>query len=322
MKDNVFEKLKKGLPNIEENVLLKDHTTFKIGGPAEYFLLAESESELLGAIRLAKELGIDTFVMGGGSNLLVSDQGIKGLVVKNQVSDPIKLIGDDIVDASGGVVLGRVVDFSIENSLKGLEWAGGLPGSFGGAIRGNAGAFGDEIKDSIIEVRALDDQYNLKTLSNKECEFGYRASIFKQKNWVVLSGAVKLKGGDKAKIREISDAHIKYRNERHPLEYPNAGSIFKNVAFSEVEPKFQDEFRDKVKQDPFPIVPTAWFIIGAGLTGKQIGDAQISEKHSNYIVNKGNATAKDVLDLISFVQNKVKEKYNINLEPEVQFIGN
>lgn len=321
MVDNAFNNLKKQFPNIQKDVSMKDHTTFNIGGPAEYFLLAKREEEILQAVKIAKELNILIFVMGGGSNLLVSDAGISGLVVKNTVVEPIALRNKIMVDAPGGALLGDVVDFSIQHSLEGLEWAGGLPGSFGGGIRGNAGAFGGEMKDTIFEVRALDGNYDVKTLSNHECAFAYRTSIFKQQNWIVLSASVKLKKGDQEKLQEISDSRKQYRREHHPLEYPNAGSIFKNIAVKDLLPEFQEEFKDKVKMDPFPIVPTAWLIIGAGLTGKKVGNAQISEKHSNYIVNLGDAKAVDVLKLIDLVKQKIKEKYNINLEVEVQFVG-
>ena len=321
MEDEIFEKLKKELPNVKKNIFLCLHTTFKIGGAAEYFLIATKEKEIMHAIKTAKGLKIPIFVMGGGSNLLVSDKVIKGLVVKNQVREPMVLMKNDIIEAPAGIVLGKLVDFSINKSLQGLEWAGGLPGTFGGAIKGNAGAFGGEIKDSILEVQALDNNLKLRKLTNKQCQFSYRSSIFKQENWVVLSASVKLIKGDKRKIEEISNSHISYRKEKHPLEYPNAGSIFKNVDFKKIPVKFQKLFLDKVKKDPFPIVPSAWFIIGAGLVGKKIGKAQISEKHSNYIVNLGGAKAKDVLKLIDLVKQKVKKKYNIELETEVQIIG-
>jgi len=316
-----IEKLKKELPDIKKDILLSEHTTFKIGGKAEYFLLATKEKEIIHSIKIAKKFKIPVFVMGGGSNLLVSDKLIKGLVVKNQVKEPIVLMKNNIIKAPGGIVFGKLVNYTINKSLEGLSWAGGLPGTFGGAIRGNAGAFGGEIKDSVLKVRALDNKLNLKELTNKQCKFSYRSSIFKQKNWVVLSALVKLKKGDKKKIQEISDSHINYRKERHPLEYPNAGSIFKNVDFKKVPIKFKKLFSDKVKKDPFEIVPTAWFIIGAGLVGKKIGGAQVSKKHSNYIVNLGGASARDVVKLINLIKQKVKKKYNINLETEIQFIG-
>jgi UDP-N-acetylmuramate dehydrogenase len=269
---------------------------------------------------VARKLKIPVFVMGGGSNLLVADAGIKGLVIKNQVTQPIVLLKNNVVEAPAGMVLGKVVTFSINKSLAGLEWAGGLPGTFGGAIRGNAGAFGGEVKDSILEVRALDTALHLKKLSNKQCQFSYRSSLFKRKNWVVLSARVKLQKSNKKMLQAVAHSHIAYRQDKHPLEYPNAGSVFKNIDVKDIPAQFQTEFSDKIKQDPFPIVPAAWFIIGAGLAGKKVGQAQISPKHSNYIVNRGQAKANDVLDLIALAQKKVKEKYGVSLEPEVQYL--
>ena len=317
----LFDRLKKEFPRLEKNVVLKDHTTFKIGGPAEYFLSVTRKEELMRAISIAKKLKIPTFVMGGGSNLLVADKGILGLVIKNQIQSPLVLRKNHSIEAPAGIALGALVDFSIKNSLQGLEWAGGLPGTFGGAVRGNAGAFGGEIKDVIFEVTALDNNLNLKKLSFTQCQFSYRSSIFKKKNWVVLSAIAKLKKADREMLKQIANSRINYRNQKHPLEYPNAGSIFKNVDVKKIPKKFQPLFLDKVKQDPFPIVPSAWFIIGAGLAGKQIGQAQISTKHSNYIVNLGGASAKDVVKLITLVKKEIKKKYGIALEQEIQYLN-
>ena len=316
-----FETLQKRLPGVRQNVMLSPHTTFNIGGPAEYFFIARNEKDVVSAIKLAEELKLAVFVFGGGSNLLVSDEGMKGLVVKIQNDDEISMSGQHIT-ASAGMQLGKLVDASIDASLAGLEWAGGLPGTFGGAIRGNAGAFGGEMKDSILSVHALDDHLELKEFSNEQCKFSYRSSIFKEKNWIIISATLDLKEGNKEALQQIADSRKNYRKEKHPLEYPSAGSIFKNIDVKKIPAEFQNEFSDKIKKDPFPIVPAAWFIIGAGLTGTQVGQAQISHKHSNYIVNLGGATAADVLTLIDVVKNKVKEKYGIMLEVEVQYVSN
>lgn len=309
------------LPGIQKGVLLKKHTTFCIGGPTQYFFVAKSTSQVITALRLAKKLKLPVFVLGGGSNLLVFDQGIRGLVIKIQNKEPIVLKRPGIVQAPAGAVFGSVVQFAIKKSLKGLEWAGGLPGTFGGAIRGNAGAFGGEIKDSIFSVTALDDKLALKTLSNKQCKFSYRSSIFKEKNWTVLSAQIKLEKGVKKELEARAKSHIAYRKEKHPLEYPNAGSIFKNVDVKKLRPDVLKLFSDKIKKDPFPIVPSAWFVIGAGLAGKSFGHAQVSKKHSNYIVNTKNAKAKDVLALIALIKKEVKKKYGVDLEQEVQVLN-
>jgi UDP-N-acetylmuramate dehydrogenase len=321
----LFENLKKRLPGIKKNVPLKNYTTFKIGGAAEYFFIAKHEKDVMKAVKVAKSLKIPVFTFGGGSNLLVSENGISGLVVRMQSFEKtfsVKKKGDTIlVQAPGGVPMKHVVSFAVAKGFKGLEWAGGLPGTFGGAIRGNAGAFGGEMKDSIEKVRALTNDFKIRTFSHRDCQFAYRTSIFKKKNWVALSATINLKKGDKKALKETMNSRIAYRNEKHPLEFPNAGSVFKNVDFKALIPKFQEQFADKVKQDPFPIVPAAWFIIGAGLAGKQIGQAQISKKHSNYIVNLGGAKATDVLELIKLAQREVKRAYGVELEPEVQFVG-
>jgi UDP-N-acetylmuramate dehydrogenase len=321
MKDLTFLALKETLPTIKKNVLLKNHTTFRIGGPAKYFLIAQKKEQVIKALQLAKKLNIPFFILGGGSNVLVADKGFNGLVIKIQNKNPkFTVKKGNTIEVLAGVLVKDVVKFTTTRGLQGLEWAGGLPGTFGGAVRGNAGAFGAETKDLIVKVQALDNNIKLRTLSNKQCQFSYRSSIFKKKNWIILSATIQCKKGDKKKLQEIAESHINYRKEKHPLEYPNAGSIFKNVDFKIISPKFQKLFLDKVKKDPFLIVPSAWFIIGAGLTGKKIGQAQISKKHSNYIVNRGNAKAKDVVVIIESSKKHIKKIYGIELEQEVQYL--
>lgn len=319
MVDKKFQRLKAEFPSIQKKVALKHYTTFKVGGPAEYFLEVKSQEELLKAISLATVLKLRVFVLGGGSNVLASDKGFKGLIIKVCLQK-ISLVSATVIEAESGIVMKDLVNFSIKNSLAGLEWAGGLPGTFGGAVRGNAGAFGGEMKDSVESITVLDSNLKLKVLSLKQCQFAYRNSVVKKKGWTILSARVKLKKGDAKELRKIANSRIAYRKKFHPLEFPNAGSVFKNVPVKSLPKKFLPEFTDKIKQDPFPIIPTAWLIIGAGLTGTKIGRAQISKKHSNYIVNLGGAKAKDITTLIATVKKVVKKKYGVDLEPEVQYL--
>jgi UDP-N-acetylmuramate dehydrogenase len=324
MKDIIFESLQLALPSIQKNIPIASYTTFNIGGTAKYFLETSKKEDIVTALVLAKKLKLPFFILGGGSNVLVSDKGFKGLIIriKNPKEELLvkELQGNIIIEAPAGIEIRQLVSFSVENGLQGLEWAGGLPGTFGGAIRGNAGAFGGEIKDSIFQVEAFDKNILLRKFSHKECQFSYRSSIFKKKQWIILSAQIKLKRGNKQELENIANSRINYRKEKHPLEYPSAGSVFKNVDVKKIPKKFQTLFFDKIKKDPFPIVPSAWFIIEAGLTGKKIGQAQISKKHSNYIVNLGGAKAKDVLQLIALVKKVIKKKYGVLLEQEIQFL--
>ncbi|HLD70756.1 MAG TPA: UDP-N-acetylmuramate dehydrogenase [Negativicutes bacterium] len=321
MIDAIFQALEKELLGVQKNVLLAPYSNFKIGGPAGYFFNANTKEDVLKAVAVSQQLGIAVFVLGGGTNLIFADEGFLGLVVKIGKLGEVVVEGETI-SAGAGVGMDEMVTVSIKHSLKGLEWAGGLPGTFGGAIRGNAGAFGGEIKDTVMQVEALAENMQPRIFNNSECGFSYRSSIFKEKNWVILSASVRLQPGNATELQAIADSRVAYRRKNHPLEYPSAGSVFKNVDVKKILPEFLKQFVDKIKQDPFPIVPAAWFIIGAGLTGTQIGQAQISTKHSNYIINLGGAKAQDVLGLIDLVKNKVKERYNIELEVEVQYVAN
>lgn len=320
MSSDILTSLKKELRGLQENVLLKDHTTFNIGGPAEYFFVAFTKEELLKATQLAKNFGLPIFILGGGSNLLVKDRGIEGLVIKVESQDDYSLKGN-VLSSNAGVELKKLVELSVLHSLKGLEWAGGLPGSLGGAVRGNAGAFGGEMKDSIIEVEAFDQDFVVQKLSHEQSHFSYRSSLFKEKNWVVISATMQLAEGNKEELEAVMNSHINYRKERHPLELGNAGSIFKNMDVKAFSKGWQEKLVNVVKNDPFPVIPTAYLIAEAGLKGKTIGKAQVSEKHPNFMVNLGGATAQDVLELIDIVKKAVKEKYQIDLETEVQIIG-
>lgn len=319
--DKFYTTLKKQFPAVKRNVLLKNHTTFRIGGPARYFLVVKDKKNLIKVSFAAKKTGLPVFVLGGGSNLLISEKGFDGLAVKIQNTDGIVLKASNVIEAFAGVPMKNLVSFAVRHLLGGLEWAGGLPGTIGGAVRGNAGAFGGEIKDSVVKVEALDEDLNLKKINNKQCGFLYRSSVFKQKNWIILYVSVKLEKGDRKTIRKITTSNIKYRKDRHPMELPSAGSIFKNVPLADFSPKFQEKLSAVVKKDPFPIVPAAYLISEVGLRGVKMGDAQISQKHPNFIVNLTGAKSDDIIDLINLVKREVKKKFGVKMETEVQLVG-
>ena len=307
--------------NLKTNVPLSDFNNFKIGGPAEYFFEAHSIEELGEAMRLSERLNF--FILGGGTNVLMSDGGFNGLIIHNKV-DGIHRKGIYLT-AGSGVLVSDILNFCIRNSLSGLEWAGGLPGTIGGAIRGNAGAFKGEIKDNVFEVKSLDFKtLKEKVRNNKECRFGYRNSVFKLGDgvnefitWVTL----KLKKGDKKEIQKQISEKINYRNLKHPMNYPNIGSTFKNIPLSKISKELQKGFSAFVKTDPFPVVPTTKLLALAGLKGKRVGGAMISEKHPNFIVNFDHAKAEDVKALIKIAKDAIFTKYGIRLEEEIVYLG-
>jgi UDP-N-acetylmuramate dehydrogenase len=314
-----MEKILDLLPGIKKNIPLAPFTTFKIGGRAKYFYRAKTKEDLIFVLKLAKKLKLPFFVLGGGSNILVSDKGFNGLIIKNENSkfriQNLKLYTE------AGVSFSTLVKETTRRGLAGLEWAGGLPGSIGGAILGNAGAFGGETKDTVILVEALDKNLKIRKLKKKQCKFSYRSSVFKKRGWIVLSAIMKLRKGDRKNLQKIVHHHIRYRQERNPLEYPNAGSVFKNCDLKKVPKKVRKIFKEVVKVDPFPVIPTAAIIAKSGLLGKKIGKAKISEKHPNFIINLGGAKAEEVIKLINLVKKKVKEKFGIKLEEEIRYLG-
>ena len=304
----------------EENVPLRLYSNYKIGGEAKYFYKAEGLDNLIKAIKESRAMELPVFILGGATNLLIGDEGFDGLVLKPEIK--FLHTHDNLVHVGSGVLMADLLNFCIERGLSGLEWAGGLPGTVGGAVRGNAGAFGGEVKDTIYEVSSLNSLSSLKSLNtrnNKECEFGYRNSIYKQNPGEIILGAVfNLKQGDPKEIRLLTDDKINYRYRKHPMDYPNIGSIFKNVDWNLVPDQHKELFKEKMKQDPFPVLPTAILIDRCGLRGVSFGGAMISPKHPNFIVNTMEATADDVKELISLIKEKVLEKFGIKLEEEVQ----
>ncbi len=311
--------IEKLLPEIQKDILMQNHTTFRIGGKAKYFFVAKNKDDLIKAVKAAKELNLPFFVLGGGSNVLVSDKGFDGLIIKAQsLNYEIK---ENLVFAEAGVPFALLVRETSKRGLQGLEWAGGLPGTIGGAVRGNAGAFGGETKDNVFLVEALDENFKIKKLSQQECEFGYRSSIFKKKPWIILSVTMKLKEGDREKIEETVRFNISERRKRGPLEYPSVGSSFKNCSLKEIPKQTLEEFKDVIKTDPFFVIPTAAVIDRAGLKGFRVGNIQVSEKHPNFIINLGGGTAQEVKEIVKIIKEKVKNKFGLCLEEEFQCIG-
>lgn len=307
---------------VMEAVPLAEHSNYRIGGPARYFCEAANEEQIRESVMFAREQKAPLFVLGGGTNLLIDDAGFNGLVLKLASAQP-KADGETVT-AGAGVSVADLLKFTIAHSLSGLEWAGGLPGTLGGAIRGNAGAFQGEIKDRIVSVESFDvETLTMITRENAACKFGYRNSIFKEKNGreIILGATLKLEKGDLQNIAAGVQEKINYRLERHPMEYPNIGSTFKNVDLQLVPKVWHAAFAKVIKVDPFPVVPTAYLISEAGLRGTQHGGAMVSQKHPNFIVNLGGATAADVKFLIAAVKEGVFEKYGIRLEEEIQEVS-
>jgi UDP-N-acetylmuramate dehydrogenase len=306
---------------LQENIFLKDYTSYKIGGPARYFMEAGSVAEIKEALDFWRKENCPLIILGGGNNILFADKGFSGLVLKTSLKS-LETQGVEI-RASSGVKFSDVVDLAAENNLQGLEWAGGLPGTIGGAVFGNAGAFGGEMKDSVVEVKSIDirNPRVVITRNNGQCAFGYRTSVFKQiKNEIILEIVLRLEKGDKEEIMKLIKEHIAYRINKQPLDYPSAGSVFKNIKLEDVPEKIRGEFQKVVKTDPFPVVPVAYLLNEAGLKGSRSGGAMISEKHPNFIINTGGAFASDVLNLIELAKKTVREKFGIELQEEIQII--
>jgi len=307
---------------ISKNKKLDNFTSFKIGGRAQYFVEISNFHEFLEFFDWQKEKNLPIFILGGGTNLLIDD--FKGIVLKPDLKF-IQKVREGILMVGSGVLVRELLDYAISSGYQGLEWAGGLPGTVGGATEGGVGCFGGEFKNLVFEVRAI----NLKTgedkiFSKDKCLFNYRNSFFRQnKDWLIVETKLFFENRkDKEELRKIAEEKINYRKTKHPLEYPNAGSIFKNIPF-EKAPKFVQDLsleKNKVKNDPFPVIPVAFLISEAELKGKRIGDAQISEKHSNFIINLGRATFNDVYQLIDFTKKILEDKFEVEAEIEIKII--
>ncbi|MBI2591815.1 MAG: UDP-N-acetylmuramate dehydrogenase [Candidatus Brennerbacteria bacterium] len=318
----------------KENILLAKYGSYKIGGPARYFFHAKTDKDIITALK-NRNKNDGFFILGGGTNILFDDNGFDGLVLKPDLKNIS--VKKNVIIAGAGVLMEDLLDFCVEHSLSGLEWAGGLPGTLGGAVRGNAGAFGGEIKDSVLAVSSIDSS-NLKLIKrkNSQCKFDYRSSVFsaegaclpvgmaclsgRQGKEIILSVELKLKPGDRSTVKNAIEEKISYRRLRHPIEHFNIGSIFKNVAFDSVSKKHHALFLKAVKKDPFPVIPAAFLLSEAGLKGVALGGAMISPKHPNFIVNVLSAGSADVKNLIALAKYKIKKDFQIELEEEIIYL--
>ena len=282
---------------IFQNEMMKKHTSFKIGGPADFFIIIESVEELKAVLKFAKELDIPVTCIGNGSNLLIKDNGIRGLTIKLDFKD--LTINEDEIEAGAGVPIPVLARKAYENGLSGLEFASGIPGTLGGAIKINAGAYGGEFKDVVDFTTYLDNNLQIHTVSNEDQNFSYRNSRFNNTDDIIISAKMKLKKENKDIIKAKMDELSAKRKDKQPINFPNAGSVFKR----------KNEYI------------AAEVIDKCGLKGYNIGDAYISDLHAGFIVNKGNATAQDVIQLIEYIKNTVHEKYNVDLELEIKVIG-
>lgn len=285
--------------NYTENEPMKRHTTFKIGGNADLFVVPQNTQQLKITIDYCKANNIPLTVIGKGSNLLVSDAGIEGVVICLSALNEITLNKGNKIIAAAGASLFSLCNFAAANSLSGLEFAFGIPGSVGGAVYMNAGAYGGEIENCIVSATAIDKCGNIKVYSKNEMGLGYRTSVFKQKGSIIIEAIFELKPEKTDNIKAAMADYMARRNAKQPLEFPSAGSTFKRP---------EGHFAGAL-------------IEGAQLKGMSVGGAEVSEKHAGFIINKGNASCQDVLNLIEKVQAVVLQKNNIKLEPEVIFIG-
>ncbi|APM40910.1 UDP-N-acetylmuramate dehydrogenase [Clostridium kluyveri] len=277
---------------------MKEHTSFKVGGPVDILLTPKNFNQVVDVVKLCKKENMPYYIMGNGSNLLVKDGGIRGAMIKLVKLNKIQVKGNKIITESG-VSLKDISTTALENCLTGFEFACGIPGSVGGAVTMNAGAYNGEISNVIESAKVICNSGEIIVLNREEMELGYRMSSILKNGYTILEVTFNLEKGDKENIMNRIEDLSRRRNEKQPLEYASAGSTFKRP---------QGHFAAKLIED-------------SGLKGESVGDAQVSEKHSGFIINKGNATAKDILTLISIVQDRVRQNFDIDLYTEVRIIG-
>ena len=286
--------------NIYINEPMSKHTSFKIGGPAECFIKIKTIEQLKDILKYAQKGKIPLTIIGNGSNLLVSDDGIKGIVLKIEIEKICQDIKNGIIllTVGSGIKLGALAQKCLKEEVAGFEFASGIPGTIGGAIRMNAGAHGSEMKDIVKTVTYMTRDGEIHTITNEQAKFEYRKSLFSEKDYIILEVELQLKTGKAEEIKEKMTEYATYRKEKQPIEYPSAGSTFKRGT-------------DFI---------TAKLIDECGLKGYQIGGAQISEKHAGFIINKNNATAQDVINLMEYTKEQVYKKFGKKIEQEIEII--
>jgi UDP-N-acetylmuramate dehydrogenase len=286
-------------PNqLKINEPMKAHTSFKVGGPADLLLIPESREQLLAILKILEGVSLPVFIIGNGSNLLVKDNGFRGIMIKTTGLKKVEIVGETLI-AEPGISLKELADVALSASLTGLEFASGIPGSLGGAATMNAGAYDGEMKHCIKSLEVLTEDGSIKTIPLEDCQFGYRQSVLQKNKWVLLAVTIGLSHGNQSAIRDKMEDLNSRRSEKQPLEYPSAGSTFRRP---------EGYYAGKLVQD-------------AGFKGYRLGGAQVSEKHSGFVINKDNATAADILNLIATIQNGVKEQFGVELKTEVIVIG-
>ena len=301
MEKKIYHKLVQivGEERVRTDEPMKSHKTFRVGGPADLFVTPETSEEVRAVVDMCRSEEIDCHIIGNGSNLLVSDRGVRGVVVQiAKVMNKIESNGEQI-RAQAGALLSEVAAHALKDGLAGFEFAAGIPGTLGGACVMNAGAYGGEMKDVLYEVTVLTPQGEFRILKEDELELGYRTSVIARKGYIVLEAVIRLKKGDEEEIRRQMEDLRDRRISKQPLEYPSAGSTFKRP---------EGYFAGKLIQD-------------AGLRGYTFGGAQVSEKHCGFVINRGDATAAEVAELMRRVADKVEEQFKVRLEPEVKRLG-
>lgn len=297
----ILEKSKLNKENLYYDEPMAKHTSFKIGGPADVFIKVDNIEELKETLDLSKKNQIPLTIIGNGSNLLVTDKGIRGITAKLNLKD-IEIKNENnkqIIKVEAGVPVGLLAQKLVKEEITGFEELSGIPGTIGGAVIMNAGAHGKELKDILKKVTAMDYNGNIHEFTNEECQFSYRNSRFQKEKHIILQATLELEKGNSTEIKEKMDEYMQFRKEKQPIEYPNAGSTFKRG----------EDF------------VTAKLIDEAGLKGYKVGGAQVSEKHAGFIVNVDNATAKDVIELTDYIKEKIEEKFGKKINLEIQIIG-